>query len=136
MYPLEGMEKDYFSGLPYGFSNQPNLNLNNRQTAQFPLLNYEYQMGQSSQMSQPQYQYHMTEQHMKSYGIPLMAMNPNFVQHMGQLNGEYMNPQGVFSYGSENLMMMSQNMGMNRGVNKNNKGSNMIDIENDEDDGV
>lgn len=94
MYHLEAMEKDYQNNKSFMLPNQQNSNLNNRQNINFPLLNYDYQMGHNAQMGQ--FQYQMTEQHIKSFGIPMMPINSNFVQHLGQLNAQYIPVQQVF----------------------------------------
>jgi len=96
-----------------------------QQSSNFPLMNYEYEMGHNNnnQMghnnnNQSHYQYHMGEQqHMKGFNYPLVQMDTNYVQHLGQLNAQFMNQHGMFpnvNYGSDNFMMMNpNNMNMN-----------------------
>lgn len=151
----------------YGTGHQLiNSSVNSRQqSSNFPLMNYEYemghnnnnnqmghnnnnqmghnnnnnQMGHNNNNNQSHYQYHMGEQqHMKGYSYPLVQMDTNYVQHLGQLNVQFMNQHGMFSsvnYGSDNFMMMNPNninmnmnpnANVNMNINPNNVNMNMI----------
>ena len=115
----------------FGMGNQLSSSLNSRQqSSNFPLMNYEYETGHNNNnnnqmgQSQSQYHYHMGEQHMKGYSFPLVQMDKNYVQHLGQLNAQFINQHGMFpnvNYAGDNFMM-NPNTSMN--INPNNMNMN------------
>lgn len=114
----------------YGTGHQlisPGVN-NRQQNANFPLMNFEYEMGHNNNnqmcQSQSHYQYHLGEQHMKGFNYPLVQMDGNFVQHLGQLNAQFISQHGMFpnvNYAGDNFMM-NPNTSMN--INPNNMNMN------------